>query len=265
MFVTYSDDHGQTWARPRDITSDVKKPNWGWYATGPCHAIQLFEGPHRGRLVVPADHRVSATGGDKGPCGVQMILSDDHGKTWRLGLIDDNYEDTLESNETTIVELAGGQLYINTRDQNGKMPGTRAEAFSSNGGESFDPTVSSEWKTFRPAADVLDPPVVQCSVWRMTDKGQRPIVVFSGPDEHGPSGGGRKDLRLRYSTDGARTWKDGPLVHEGPAAYSDIAELRPGLGELGVLFEAGDKGEKSYSRIDFAVVTRTEIEKGGAQ
>jgi sialidase-1 len=254
VFVTSSDDHGKTWASPRDITKQVKKPEWGWYATGPCHAIQMFHGPHRGRLVVPADHRVSSTGGDKGPCGVQMILSDDHGKSWRLGAIDDFYDDTLESNETTIVELEGGRLYVNTRDQNGKMPGTRAEAFSQDGGESFEATGIAEWKAFKPCSDVLDPPVVQCSVWRMTNNGRDPLVVFSGPDQHGPSGGGRKDLRLRYSRDEAKTWTDGPLIHTGPAAYSDLAEVRPGLGELGVLFEAGDVGGTSYDRIDFTVV-----------
>jgi sialidase-1 len=254
VFVTYSDDHGLNWAKPRDITKDVKKPDWGWYATGPCHAIQILQGPHRGRLVIPADHRVSSTGGDKGPCGVQMIFSDDHGQTWRLGAIDDNYDDTLESNETTIAELAGGRLYINTRDQNGKMPGTRAEAFSNDGGSTFDPTGLPDWKSFKPCPDILDPPVVQCSLLRITNHGKDPLLVFSGPDEHGPSGGGRKDLRLRYSRDDAKTWTDGPLIHTGPAAYSDLAEVRPATGELGILFEAGDAGTKSCTRIDFAVV-----------
>jgi sialidase-1 len=254
IFATSSDDHGKTWAEPRNITKEVKKPGWGWYATGPCHAVQMLKGKHRGRIVVPADHRVSSTGGDKGPCGVQMILSDDHGRTWRLGAIDDFYDDGLESNETTVVELGDGRLYINTRDQNGKMPGTRAEALSSDGGETFDATNLPEWKGFKPCPEILDPPVVQCSLWRMTNNGTDPLVVFCGPDDHGPSGGGRKDLRLRYSSDDTKVWRDGPLVHEGPAAYSDLAEVRPGQGELGILFEAGDAGTKSPTRIDFTTV-----------
>ena len=256
VFVTHSDDHGRTWAKPRDITADVKKPTWGWYATGPCHAIQIQNGPHRGRIVVPADHRVSATGGDKGPCGVQMILSDDHGKTGRRGAIDDTYDDDLESNETSVVELADGTLYINTRDQNGKMPGTRAEAFSKTGGDAFDATDRPEWKSFKPCQEILDPPVVQCSLFRTNEKGGRPLVVFSGPDDHGPSGGGRKDLQLRLSDDEAQTWSDGPLLHTGPAAYSDMVETRAYQGDLGILFEAGDAGTKSCNRIDFTVISR---------
>jgi sialidase-1 len=254
VFVTSSDDHGRTWSPPKDITKAVKKPNWGWYATGPCHAIQIQNGPHKGRLVVPADHRVSSTGGDRGPCGVQMILSDDHGESWRLGAIDDVYEDTLESNETTIVELAGGRLYINTRDQNGKMPGTRAEAFSSDGATTFEPSGSTEWKTFRPTNDVLDPPVVQCSLLRVTGKSGKPIVLFSGPDDHGPSGGGRKDLRLRVSDDEAKTWRDGPLIHTGPAAYSDLVEVQPGSATIGILFEGGDASGKASTRIDYVAI-----------
>jgi hypothetical protein len=98
-------------------------------------------------------------------------------------------------------------------------------------------------------------------LWRMTKTGKQPLVVFCGPDDHGPSGGGRKDLRLRYSPDDTKDWRDGPLVHEGPAAYSDLADIRPGLGELGILFEAGDRGTKSPTRIDFTVVHPYEASK----
>src|SRR5262249_44083222 len=41
VFVTHSDDHGVTWAKPREITTSVKKPDWRWYATGPANGIQL--------------------------------------------------------------------------------------------------------------------------------------------------------------------------------------------------------------------------------
>lgn len=35
VWVTHSTDDGLTWAKPTDITKDVKKPGWTWYATGP--------------------------------------------------------------------------------------------------------------------------------------------------------------------------------------------------------------------------------------
>jgi len=251
VFIVSSDDDGQSWGTPRDITSDVKKPGWGWYATGPVHSIQIQHGPHRGRLVIPADHRLSEAGQDRGPCGAQLILSDDYGKTWRLGAIDEVYDDALEANETTVTELPGGVLYINTRDQNGPAPGTRGEAFSDDGGETFR-SDGADRQAFHPFDGVLDPPVVQCSL--LTVAGD--LVVFCGPDENGPSGKGRSDLRLRVSRDGCQTWQDGPLIHEGPAAYSDMvlpetpSSDRP---KIGVLYEAGSPDQKSpYRSIRFA-------------
>ena len=66
VFVTYSDDHGKSWAERREITSDVKKEDWGWYATGPVHSIQITRGENKGRLVIPCDHRIGAGGHDQG-------------------------------------------------------------------------------------------------------------------------------------------------------------------------------------------------------
>lgn len=254
VFVTYSDDHGKTWAPQRDITTDVKLESWGWYATGPVHSIQLTRGTHRGRLLVPADHRLGDDGADRGPNGVQAFYSDDHGATWKLGAIDDTYEDGLNSNETAAVELNDGRVYFNTRDQGGKAPGTRGGAFSSDGGETFQPSGNEAYKWFVPTLGVLDPPVVQCAMIRAgstLDGDAKDLILFSGPDENGPTGKGRSDLRLRYSTDEALTWQDWNLIHTGPAAYSDLVRLKPSRKQFGVLFEAGDEGKSAYDRIDF--------------
>lgn len=252
VFITFSDDHGKTWAPRRELTTDVKRDSWGWYATGPVHSIQIQNGKHKGRLVIPSNHRIGDKGADQGPEGSQLLLSDDHGKTWRLGAIDDTYEDDLRANETTVVELSDGRLYINTRDQQGKSPGTRGAAYSSDGGESYEPATNKDYKWFSPLSAPFDPPVVQCSLLRATpadDSAATSVILFSGPDENGPTGKGRSDLRIRFSTDDTKTWQDGPLLHTGPAAYSDMVELEP--GHVGVLFEAGDKGSKSANRIDF--------------
>lgn len=57
VFVLRSEDHGRTWSHPEEITSEVKAPEWTWYATGPCHAIVKRRTPHKGRIVVPANHK----------------------------------------------------------------------------------------------------------------------------------------------------------------------------------------------------------------
>lgn len=249
VFVTYSDDHGHRWSPPVQITEDVKRRNWGWYATGPGHAIQIQHGPHRGRLVIAADHRVGTGGADRGPLGAQLILSDDHGQSWRLGAVDTSYDDGLNANETLVAELADGTLYINTRDQNGEAPGTRGHAWSHDGGETLD-SRDPQWTAFSPAPAVLDPPVVQSAVLAFPDGS----LLFSGPDEDGPSGPGRSDLRIRVSEDAGLTWSDGPLLHVGPAAYSDMCLLED--RRVGVLFEAGVPGsDQAYQEIRFMTFT----------
>ena len=56
IFVFNSIDDGNSWSKPTEITSDVKKPDWTWYATGPVNGIQLSSKKYNGRLVIPSDH-----------------------------------------------------------------------------------------------------------------------------------------------------------------------------------------------------------------
>src|SRR5262245_44708945 len=54
-WLSSSSDDGQTWAKPVEITRDVKRPDWTWYATGPGIGIQTSAG----RLVIPCDNKVA--------------------------------------------------------------------------------------------------------------------------------------------------------------------------------------------------------------
>jgi len=65
-------------------------------------------------------------------------------------------------------------------------------------------------------------------------------------------------MRIRFSTDEAQTWQDGPLIHVGPAAYSDM--VRIDRNAVGILFEAGDAGGKNaYERIVYSKLNIAEI------
>ena len=90
------------------------------------------------------------------------------------------------------------------------------------------------------------------------DGDARDLILFSGPDDNGPSGKGRSDLQIRYSTDEAATWHDGPLVHVGPAAYSDMVRINS--SKIGLVFEAGDRGDNNaYARIVFTTIELSDI------
>jgi sialidase-1 len=237
VFVTFSDDDGRAWSERREITATASKKGWNWYAAGPVHAIQLTRGKHAGRLIAPCDHR---HGDDKtGNWGSHIVYSDDHGATWKLGATDTHAaDDPLHPNECVAVELVDGRVMVNARDQNGSDPATRAVAYSSDGGETFDARFVAEPQ--------IVSPVVQNSLMRYwaTDQGARQnLLIYCGPGD--PKA--RRDLTILTSSDEGKTWGQRTVLHKGPTAYSDLVKLD--AGRIGVLFEGG---ENTYSGIHFA-------------
>jgi sialidase-1 len=242
VFVTSSDDHGVTWSPRREITNTTKRPDWGWYATGPGHAIQLEHGQFRGRLLIPCDHRDR----DNTSWGAHLVYSSDHGATWQIGAVDTRAATAaVHPNENQAIELMDGRIYVNARDQHGTSPATRAVAYSSDGGASFDAPFAPELN--------LSTPVVQNSVIRFVAEGvgrARGILVYSCPGNPKT----RRDLTILVSVDEGRSWKKGALLHRGPAAYSDLVQLD--RRRIGVLYEAG---ETLYDRIEFAALRMEEL------
>ena len=55
VWKIHSDDAGLQWSAPTDITSQVKRPDEGWIATGPANGIVLASG----RLLVPVNTNVA--------------------------------------------------------------------------------------------------------------------------------------------------------------------------------------------------------------
>ncbi|WSA47648.1 glycoside hydrolase [Streptomyces sp. NBC_01803] len=239
VFVQTSDDDGRTFTGPREITADVKLPDWRWYATGPGHAIALTRGARAGRLVVPANHSVAPppgspdTGEEPRYYGAHALLSDDGGETWRIGYVDGTYEGLVNANESSVAELPDGRLYFSSRDQNGTGPGNRVGAYSADGGESL------EGDGYAAQRDLDAVPVVQGSVVGMGDG----PLLFSGPSN--PDA--RKALTVWRSDDGGRTFDRLRSLSADPAAYSDLVELDDGTA--GVFFETGAEGP--YERIEF--------------
>lgn len=231
IWVQHSDDDGLTWSAPREITGQVKKAGWRWYATTPGHAVQISTG----RVVVPANHSLPPTGTDNGTEGKynggHCLLSDDLGQTWRIGYVDDNTDGYVNVNETTAAELPDGRLYFNTRNDS-PSPGTRADAHSLDGGQSLV-------KPFRPQAGLVGP-VVECSVLQLRTPD---VLLFSGPADPGF----RALMTVRRSRDAGLTWQDAYTVDGLPAAYSDL--VRVDDGTVGLLYETGDFS--AYETITF--------------
>ena len=221
VWVTRSDDDGATWANPVEITADVKRPGWTWYATGPCHAIQL----RTGRLVVPCDFRSlhAETGAEARHSHV--ITSDDHGATWQVGGI----VDIEGTNESVAVELADGRVYINCRDQ--ARRGRRIVAISDDGGTTFEPARFD---------DALIEPACQGSAIGVPEWAPRHAgsVIFANP-----ASTTRDTLTVRLGSSDASTWTAGRVLESGRAAYCDLAivpEETAGDATVLCLYETGE-------------------------
>ena len=225
-----STDHGRTWSNPRDITDMVKRTNWTWYATGPCHAIQLQEKTNKGRIVVPANHMVAGSR----EFHAHLIYSDDRGETWHIGGITHGHG----GNESTVAELKDGTLMHNFRNYNRKAADTRGYAVSRDGGETLSET--------QYARELIEP-ICQGSLINGQRRGKNTdTLLFSNPAATDK----RKMLTVRASCDGGKTWGAGRTVYAGPSAYSDLV-IMDGR-HVGVLFEYG---EIEYSeKIGFAVM-----------
>lgn len=237
VFVLRSGDDGKTWGKPKNITEAVKKGDWTWYATGPGVGIQLQRGRHKGRLVIPCDHK--AKSGDRLVTYSHIIYSDDHGETWKLG-------STVapHTNECQVAELEDGTLQINMRNYwgtDGKEPGRgkrRAVALSKDGGET--------WGEVRFDAALVEP-ICQASLIRHPGADVKNGLLFSNPADASK----RERLTVRLSRDGGQTWPVSKVLEEGPAAYSCLAALPD--GKIACLFERGRKDP--YERISLAVFT----------
>ena len=239
VWVSGSNDDGLTWSEPADITATTKKPEWGWYATGPGTGIQVKHGPRKGRLVVPCDFSYDDPNGKVrgGPYeyGSHVIYSDDYGKTWQLGgLI------TPRSNECQVAELADGNgtLLMNIRSYYGR--GFRTHSISYDGGES--------WTAPMDAPGLVEP-VCQASIIRYSwpdSKNPAGVLLFLNP----ASTQKRHNMTLRASYDDGKTWPAIKTLYTGPSAYSSLAVLQG--KNIGVLYEAGEKSP--YETIRFEII-----------
>jgi len=228
VFVTHSTDDGLNWSDPREITADVKRDDWTWYATGPGSGVQIQHGPQKGRLVIPCDHIEAGTKRYYS----HIIYSDDRGKRWQLGGSTPEHQ----VNECEVVELADGRLMLNMRNYD-RSQKNRQVAVSEDGGLT--------WKDqrFDPA---LIEPICQAAIERLRwpSADSKSVILFSNP----ASRDGRVNMTVRASFDEGQTWTASRVLHAGPSAYSDLAVLAN--GDIGCLYEAGRT--HAYESIVFA-------------
>ncbi|MFC4244561.1 exo-alpha-sialidase [Gryllotalpicola reticulitermitis] len=213
--VLRSDDGGETWSDPVEITDQVKRPSWRWYATGPGSAEPLASG----RVLIAANHSDPAYG-EPAPYRSHLIYSDDGGDTWAVGAI----VEVTGSNEAQSVQLADGRVVMYLRDQ---RLGGKWLAESGDDGCSVDRV----WRA------PLRSTACQGAIVRLASG----ALLVTHHAHHSR----RRRLALRLSPDGGTTWGASTVVCEGPSGYADLVALPDGSAAM--LFET--EGDIVFARI----------------
>lgn len=229
--MIFSDDDGETWDGPVDITPQVKEPWMRFFGTSPGNGIQLRRGPHRGRLLMPIYYNHEQ--GRTFSCAV--IYSDDGGRTWRRGsspndgrVLDgvelssrDLTDDRGSLHESALVEGADGGVHAYMRNQH--PSGRVAHAVSVDGGESW-----GEVDLVSQIPEIFSQP----NAIAITAEDDREAIVFANASQMLPFRG-RGVLRLSY--DNGRTWSHNRVLNPRHHVYQSMAQLPD--GRLAVLWE----------------------------
>lgn len=216
IFLFHSEDDGESWTSAKEITADVKRPNWDYYGIGTGSGLQIKHGKNKGRMIAAAYH---STYEKETVFRSHLIYSDDGGLNWQIGGISPE----TGTSECEVAELNNGELMLNMTVRSYRVK-ARSVAVSHDGGL----TLKNQ---------KLDPQLIgarcQASLESYFDKNGKAILLFSNP-RHQFS---REDLTAQFSTDGGENWKIAELLFEGYAANSDLIVLNDGT--LGCFFECG--------------------------
>ena len=245
LWMSYSDDDGQTWSAPRDITPGIRQDWMKFLGTGPGTGIVLRTGKHKGRILVPAytTNNISHLGGSQSS---RLIYSDDHGVTWHAGEApNDNrpvgngviHSSTMnnggaQNTESTVLQLNNGDVKLFMRGLTGDLQ----VATSKDGGVTWE-------KTIKRYPEVKDAYVQMSAIHTMHD-GKEYVLLSNAA---GP-GRERKDGLVhlaRVEKNGELTWLKHNLIQGGEFAYNSLQEL--GNGEYGLLYEHRENGQNYYT------------------
>lgn len=226
VYYTASTDNGLTWAPAKEITASVKKPAWGWYATGPCHGLQILTGKDQGRLLIPCDYIEKQP--NRGSYS-HVIYSDDAGATWKIGGISPT---EAGGNESTVAELSDGRLMLNMRNNSP----VRKVVTSTDGGLT--------WTGLSPDYGLVEP-VCQGSL--ISHKVNNVHTLFFS----NPASSSRTNMTIKMSVNDGSAWTKSFGVHTGPSAYSDLVMVAD--DKIGIFYEGGTSNP--YQGIAFQIIS----------
>ena len=195
-----SNDGGETWSLPEDVTPATLPEYRNVFALGPGHGICT----RSGALAFPFWLVPKKFGKEEKahvPSEVGVLYSTDCGKTFCASPLLPTRDGIVSPNETVAAEISSGEIYLAIR-QNAPA---RASA-----------VLSADFSVFRdyaPVKGVLDP---VCFGSAASERG----TLFFVNCDHAEK---RKNITLRKSADGGKTFQKLAVIDENRGGYADIA------------------------------------------
>ena len=231
FLISTSNDDGQTWSEPANLTRMCKKEEWDLWAVAPGRGITLEDGT----LVFPSQGR------DEQKRGFSNITySKDGGITWQT-----SKAAYYKTNECAVTQLSDGTVMLNmkfggNRDLRGNQNG-RAVAITTDLGET--------WTEHATSRNTLREPACMGSIHRhvyMEDGIARSILLFSNPDvDHNP----RRKTTIKVSFDDGMTWPEkywlllDEWYNRGYSCLTSIDE-----NTIGIIYE-GSQADMTFESI----------------
>lgn len=134
MFHIQSEDGGNTWSSAQEITDIFDSQYWSCVAVGPGHGLVHSTGTLFASVWM-AFNQKDMFSHHPSKCGI--ICSKDHGKTWNLVNVFDEF--LIDASEATLCELQDGSVLMNIRNENAEH--CRAVSKSKDGFSAWDTPV----------------------------------------------------------------------------------------------------------------------------
>lgn len=236
FIMVYSDDDGETWSAPINITRQIKKYDWRMTFQGPGRGITMKDGT----LVIPMQRQ---EGEEKNmhslyPLNSGIAYSTDHGETWRTH----NFAYPITS-ECAVAEIEPGKLLLTMRDETDSH--YRREYVTTDMGRN--------WSPYEHNGQMWDS-TTEASILKVdADKNSlgQELLIFSSPQGRT---GWRNHMTIQLSLDKGLTWPYSLLVDAGASlGYSCLTMVDEST--VGILYES------SRGNIYFQAIPLTDIVK----
>ncbi|MCA9261420.1 MAG: exo-alpha-sialidase [Planctomycetales bacterium] len=227
LMMVCSKDDGVTWSEPRNVTPQVKRPEWCLLLQGPGKGIAMRDGT----LVFAAQFQ-DVPQAQRLPRST-VLYSTDHGDSWQIGA--GAFDDTTEAQ---VIELEPGRLMLNARYNRAPR---RVVMITDDLGKTWREHPTSRNALVEPGACMAS--LIHVDHDAGDPQGRR--LLFSNPQSEQR----RENMTLQLSLDGGETWpEDSRLLLDAgrSAGYSCLTMID--RETVGILYE-GSQSHLTFQRI----------------